>query len=220
MIRILVLLMFLPFAAGAQEFISTQGPLSDEDFYRVISCAAKPGEPCQKEIVKWNRGHARKLTVSLYRMDDGFPPQKAGELNAALDNAIQAINAAGARIKLVRVANGKPAKIRFYLMDQGYNTEISGTNIKELDGTKLGAAHTRIWWKGSKQILKSVLLFTNEISSRAIESIVLEQLTQSLGLMTNIENPYYQSRSIFAERNSTTKTLSGQDVTVLRRHYP
>lgn len=220
MMRLLVLLMFLPFAAGAQEFISTQGRLSDEDFYWVVTCAAQPSKPCQKEIIKWNRGHARNLTVSLYRMDAGFPPQKAGELSAALDQAIQAINAVGARIKLVRVANGKPAKIRIYLKDQGFNTVISGTNIKELDGTKMGAAYSRVWWHGSRQIRKSVLLFTNQIPSREVESIMLEQLTQSLGFMTNIENPYYRNRSIFAERNNTTKTLSGQDVMVLRRHYP
>ena len=38
--------------AAAQDFVDTNGPLSDEAFYRLVACAAPPNEECAKPFYK------------------------------------------------------------------------------------------------------------------------------------------------------------------------
>lgn len=56
---------------------------------------------------------------------------------------------------------------------------------------------------------------------RQYESIMLEEITQALGLITDIQNPYYRSRSILSQNaDNSLKTLGIQDTMSLIRHYP
>ena len=48
---------------------------------------------------------------------------------------------------------------------------------------------------------------------------MLEELTQSLGFLTDIRNPLYESHSVFSEDSNSVTRLGPQDVTVLRWHY-
>ena len=41
-----------------------------------------------------------------------------------------------------------------------------------------------------------------------------------MGLMTDIRNPYYETRSVFSEDSNTVQKLGVQDRMALRRHYP
>lgn len=60
------------------------------------------------------------------------------------------------------------------------------------------------------------------ISARArpaeVASLLLEEVVQGLGLMTDISGPAYR-QSIFAEDGNATTSLAGQDAMALRRHY-
>ena len=49
---------------------------------------------------------------------------------------------------------------------------------------------------------------------------MLEELTQSMGLMTDIRNPYYETRSVFSEDSNSVVKLGEQDREALRLHYP
>ena len=54
-----------------------------------------------------------------------------------------------------------------------------------------------------------------------MKSTVLEEVIQSLGLLTDIHNRYYHTRSIFSETGGGRVTkLRGQDAATLLYHYP
>jgi predicted RNA-binding protein Jag len=49
---------------------------------------------------------------------------------------------------------------------------------------------------------------------------MLEELFQTLGFIYDIENRYYEGRSILSQDSNATTTLIGQDRKALRRLYP
>ena len=53
-----------------------------------------------------------------------------------------------------------------------------------------------------------------------VYSGMLEELTQCMGLWTDIGGSFYQSRSIFSETSNSRTRLGEQDIMALRRHYP
>jgi hypothetical protein len=69
-------------------------------------------------------------------------------------------------------------------------------------------------------ILKAVIIFTTGLQKRAYESAMLEEITQGLGLLTDIGGAYYESRSIFSQSSNALTKLGKQDIMALGRHYP
>ena len=53
-----------------------------------------------------------------------------------------------------------------------------------------------------------------------VAPVVLEELTQAMGLMTDIRNPAYEGVSVFSEDSNAVLRLGAQDKEALRRHYP
>jgi hypothetical protein len=49
---------------------------------------------------------------------------------------------------------------------------------------------------------------------------VLEEISQSLGFLFDIENPDYENVSIYAQDSNTVLAISGQDAAVMRLYYP
>jgi hypothetical protein len=49
---------------------------------------------------------------------------------------------------------------------------------------------------------------------------MIEELSQAMGLMTDIRNPYYETQSVFSEDSNSVQKLGEQDREALRRHYP
>ncbi|MEH6644791.1 hypothetical protein [Sulfitobacter sp.] len=63
--------------------------------------------------------------------------------------------------------------------------------------------------------------FSSTMTMRQYESVMLKEITQALGLITDIQNPYYRSRSILSQNaDNSLKTLGAQDRVALIRHYP
>jgi hypothetical protein len=50
--------------------------------------------------------------------------------------------------------------------------------------------------------------------------VVLEELTQAMGLLTDIEGQAYADSSVFSETSNAVRRLSRQDRAALRLHYP
>lgn len=48
---------------------------------------------------------------------------------------------------------------------------------------------------------------------------MLEELTQAMGLMTDIRNPYYDETSVFSQDTNASTELGEQDIMALKRHY-
>lgn len=220
--RLLICLALLAGASGAtaaEDYIETTGPLSDEDFYRLVACAAPPGAPCGKKTVHWST--ARPLRVQLTRIDRAFLGGKQKRARAALTRAIRYINRTGAGISLTEVPEGAEADIRIYLVDTDGTTPITGTGIKGVDGTTVTGARVIVWSRSDSQLIqRAQIVFGTRLHIRHYESAMIEELTQALGLLTDIRNPDYLGKSVFSQDDNLSKDLGPQDVMALRRHYP
>lgn len=205
-------------AAAAQEFVEVEGPLTDDDFYRLVSCAAPPGEPCQKPVVHWPHFARTNLTVGITRVDPVFSADDVAAYAAALDDAIHQINGTGAGIKLRRT--GRYPDIAVLLLDMEEGTQILGSGIPGLDGVTIDAAWVHLWWNGNNDIRRGVIVFSDGLDGLVRRSTVLEEIYQSLGLLTDVESEWYTDRSIVSQQGTLRTSLGKQDIMALKRHYP
>lgn len=204
--------------ALAQDFIVTSGPLSDDAFYHLVACRAVPGAPCAEPLVRWSPENAQDLTVSLAPIPADYPKPLAKEMVRALDRAIAALNASGASLHLRRDAD--PGRIRLFLTPARDGEPISGTGISGIDGEIIGAGLTTIWWNDRGNLTRGVIVMAADLPMPEVYPVMLEELTQTMGLLTDIRNPHYNHLSVFSEDTNSVITLAPQDLMVLRRHYP
>lgn len=204
--------------ATAQDSVRTDGPLTDDVFYNLVACAAPAGQDCAVPAVRWPG--AEDLTVSLYQIDPGFPNDRKVALQKALYAAMEQINASDAALRLRFALAGETADITVHLLNISMGGVIDHTGLDPLDGTPLEAALVQLWWNRNLDLTRAAIVFPQDIEWRGMQSIVLEELTQSLGLRTDIDNPWYDTRSVFSERSNSVTTLGLQDMMALRRHYP
>jgi len=213
-----LVLAVLPLQAGAQEFIEAPGRLSDEDFYRAVACAAPPGGDCQKPFVRWDA--SRPIRVALRRIDDAFLGRPKLRAGAALERALQALNGTEAGFRLARVEPGEPAEIEIFFLDIARGQPIAGTGIEGVDGARLGGASTRVLFnRETGFITRAAVVFSATLETRAYESAMIEELTQAMGLMTDIKGPAYEGVSVLSQDSNVATALGLQDIMALRRHY-
>ena len=220
MLRRLILalpVMLAPAGVAAQEFVPVPGLISDEDFYRLVACAAPPGGGCAKPMIRWPETRRHPLRIGIAAIAPGFPGYKFDLVDRAIDTAIDQINATGADLVLMRVFEGA-LDVPFYLVETPQGGRIEGTSIAELDGADIAMARVALRSRGG-DIHAAAIAISQDIGRREIISVVLEELVQSLGLPTDIDGPAYD-RSIFSETTNSAVWLRGQDATALRRHYP
>ena len=92
--------------ASAQEFIAVPDMISDEDFYRLVACAAPPGGTCTKPLIRWPEARRQDLRIGIADVAPNFPGYKLDLVDRAIDTAIAEINATGAALRLRRVYEG------------------------------------------------------------------------------------------------------------------
>ena len=211
-------LIFCAGATAAQDSLPTSGPLSDDAFYNLVACAAPPGRDCTVPLVRWPG--AQDLTVSLFQVEQGFPDDRKVAVQKALYTAMEQINGSHAALRLRFAPTGEMADITVHLLNTTMGGVIDHTGLVPLDGTPLEAALVQLWWNGNLDLTRAAIVFPQDLEWTGLPSIVLEELTQSLGLRTDIENPWYETRSVFSETSNTVTTLGDQDLMALRRHYP
>lgn len=221
MVRIWVALvaMMLAPAAGAETLVRLNAPVSDAEFHRAVACAAKPGGPCRAELVRWGRRTRTDLRVALLPADPGYPAERSGLVVDALEAAIRQINGAGAGLKLRRVAPDMRPHILVTrsALKEGERTR-GVPNFP--DGDRIGVGRFQIWWNDDRVLQRAGILISSDINPNDIRSVMLEELVQSLGLWHDIEGAGYAGRSIFDENSNAIETLTGQDLAILRLHYP
>lgn len=203
--------------AESPDAITTQGRLSDSDFYHLATCGARPDGDCIGTYVRWRAG---TLTVALLDPEPGYNPDRARHLSRALDRAIAQINAAGANIRLKRRdARGTRAQIVVTptaLVAGEYTRNL--TNITP--GARMGVGYMSVYWSANKHITRAGIAIAADIAADEMDSVVLEELFQTLGFLHDIDNPDYEGVSILSETSNQTTTITGQDRKVLRMHYP
>jgi hypothetical protein len=209
-----------PAPAMAEDFVATSGQLSDDAFYRLVACAAPPDAPCAKPLLRWPV--TRPLRVQLAQIDRAFLGGKQNRARAALERALQFLNASGMGLQLTEVPKGaEDADIRIYFLDTDGSAPLANTGIEGADGLTVTGARVIVWSdRDSGTIRRATILFGTQLSIRHYESAMLEELTQSLGLLTDIRNPAYEETSVFSQDSNAAKRLGPQDIMALRRHYP
>lgn len=205
--------------AQAQEYIESDGPLSDQAFYRMIACAAPLNGDCQKPFVKWSDRKSQRLTVSVYRSDPQFPRPLGDAIDKGLTAAIGELNTVPNGPRLRRVADQSRADIRILLLDVAANSRLKDTQIDGLDGVQIQHAWVQIWWNENRAITRAAIVFSRDVQARFAASIMLEELTQSLGFITDLRNTHYEENSIFSEDSNALTTLAPQDIMAIQRHY-
>ncbi|MBL4626594.1 MAG: DUF2927 domain-containing protein [Roseicyclus sp.] len=215
----ILLLIALPASPGpsAQEYLAVPDVISDDAFYRLVACAAPPGGECSKPFIYWPQERRLALRVGIASTAETFPDYKFDLVDAAIDAAIGEINGAGAQLFLERVFEGE-MDVPLYLLDTPQGGVIAGTGVEELDGSDIAIGRVAIRSRGD-EIVAATIAISQDIRRREIASVILEELVQSLGLVTDIASPAYQF-SIFAENGNSMTRLRGQDASALRRHYP
>jgi len=212
----LALLAALPCFAQHTDGIASRGLLSDDDFYRLAACGAPVGGKCSGNFVSWPR---KKLTVALTPADKGFPAPLLPKLSRALDQAIAEINGAGANITLLRNDRRRAADI-IVTPSALRAGGLTHDTPRMPDGLSIGVGQMYIWWEDNKRITKGAILIAADIRKDEIQSVMLEELFQSMGFLFDIENPKYEGRSILAQYSNSTTQITGQDRMLLLRHYP
>ncbi|NAZ35596.1 DUF2927 domain-containing protein [Rubellimicrobium sp. CFH 75288] len=202
------------------DFLTTSGKLSDEDFYRLVSCRALPGGPCTVDPIRWAPEKADDIRVALLPAPLGYPQDLARRISVALDHAIAEINAAGAALRLRRVAGAAGADVTVRLSISRDGEPIEGTGVRGVDGQTIGAALVTVWWDEALRLTEAVIVMAADLPPPDVIPVVLEELTQAMGLMTDIRNPHYEGLSVFSEDSNAATRLGPQDRAALRRHYP
>ncbi|WP_224815619.1 DUF2927 domain-containing protein [Hasllibacter sp. MH4015] len=217
LLSLVLLALPAPRGGSAQEFLVVPDLVSDEAFYRMVACAAPPGGECGKPFIFWPEEQRLNLRVGIATSADSFPDYKLDLVDAAIDAAIDEINGAGAHLFLERVYEGE-MDIPLHLVEAPQGGVIEGTGVEELDGSSIAIGRVAIRSRGA-DIVAATIAISQDIRRREIASVVLEELVQSLGLVTDIASPAYED-SIFAENGNNMTRLRGQDAAALRRHYP
>ncbi|MEM6408344.1 MAG: DUF2927 domain-containing protein [Pseudomonadota bacterium] len=207
-------------ALPAADFVSAQGRMDDDSFYKLVACGAKPGGACREPIVRWAPRDAADLTIGITEVRTGFPEMKRPLAEDALRNAVDEINGAGAAVQMREVSAEDDPHITVHLWDQDEGEPIIGSDLSNMNGIELGQGFVHLWWDGRRNLTRGVILISRDVSPDGLKSIMLEEVTQSLGLLTDINNPWYDTRSIFSETSNYLTALQRQDKMVLQRHYP
>lgn len=180
-----------------------------------MACAAPSGEPCAKPFYRWEK---QEITLGIVTRDRAFLGGKLKRAEAAVVRAVQRLNGVGMGLRLVRTAQAPD--IAIHLLDVPRGAPIRAQAAPLLRGRTMANAITALDVKGSS-ILRADIGFSNTMTIRQYESVMLEEITQALGLITDIQNPYYQTRSILSQNaDNSLKTLGEQDRIALIRHYP
>lgn len=214
--RVAVCLALLSGPVQASDGVVSTGLLSNQDLYRAAACGAVPKGACKGPFVRWAK---QDLIVALSPIVAGVPKAVVRRVDRALDQAIETLNHAGAAVQIIRddaAAQPDVLVLRSRLKEGEATRNVAGMP----DGEIIGVGYMYLNWNAANQITKASILIAADIDPGDIRSVVLEELTQTLGLLYDIENPDYVGVSILSQDSNATTEILGQDRAILRLHYP
>lgn len=202
-------------SATAQDYVTSDGPLDDTAFYRLVACAAPPEQSCAKSFLRWDK---EQISVGIVHRSTAYLEGKMKRVDASVVRALQRLNDSGMGLRLTRATTAPD--IAIHLLDTARGDAITDSGAPMLDDLTLTNALTTLDVRGDT-ITRAWIAFSRDMSIRQYESVMLEEITQALGLLSDIRNPYYDSRSIFSQdADNSLKIPGAQDTIALRRHYP
>ena len=70
------------------------------------------------------------------------------------------------------------------------------------------------------EIIAAAIVVSTTLGIASYEGVILEELTQALGLMTDIKSSAYVGVSVLSQDGNRVTRLGAQDKTALKQHYP
>ena len=202
--------------ATAQEFVLTEGPLTDRDFYRAVACAAPPGGACRKPFLRWPAERRGALRVGVAGAAPVAPASRRAALSDALDAAIARVDAATAPgLRLVR--DDAAPDVAVHLVAAPPYAVIEGTGDTSLDGYRIELGRVALRATGGT-IGGGAIAVSMHLAGRTLRSVALEEVAQATGLVTDLAGPG-SAGSIFGEDRNDALALSDQDAMALARHH-
>jgi len=194
--------------------------LTDDQFYMLAACNAPVGKDCRAPYVRWPKNVAHALGLAVVISGSTHDAGKHARIQAAVAVAIAEINSAGSGVQFRLVPEGQ-AKMVLHIVTRdemrAYVKSSSSSSSRE-DSAAVG--YSTIWWNSHNWISNAEIRISDEILDRDIQSVVLEEIFQGLGFLTDIRGKDYAGRSILSETSNATVTIGGQDQMLLFRHYP
>lgn len=194
--------------------------LPDADFYRAVSCGAAPWGLCEYRKVRWPAAVANNLKVKVAATQKRFARRHGRAGQNALAKAIAEINATDAGVHLGRVDAHEDAQIEVWFSDLAVGDPIVIPGAMIPHGDIMEGARVYVTWSDAREIDHAIIVVSASLAPDEIASVMLEELTQSLGFLTDLEGRAYAQTSIFSESSNAVTRLRGQDRMAIRRHYP
>jgi hypothetical protein len=209
-----VLLSLLALPGQASDGVATEGKLSDKDFFRLATCGATPGGDCDGPVVRWAQ---TQITLALAAPSRHYPSTLAASASVALDRAINEINGAGGGIRITR--DDRLIEPDIIVSSRTFRRRANARHPRIPNGQP-SALIMWLWWDENAEITSASMLISEDIRETDLPSVVLEELYQCLGFLYDIENRYYEGRSILSQDSNDTTEIIGQDRMALRTLYP
>ncbi|KIT14260.1 hypothetical protein [Jannaschia aquimarina] len=206
-----VLIAVLPASAMAQEFVELPAGIDETAFYRAVACAAPPGGECGKPFLRWP---GRTVSFGLAQVA-GRNDARLAYYGSALDGALAQINALDLPLRVTR-EDRRPDVSVHIVATPPYHV-IDGTGLPELDGALLELGRVALTSRDG-EILRGAIAISAFAPEDEVASILLEEVVQATGLMTDLQGPGADG-SLFAEDGNDVVRLEGRDAMALRRHY-
>ena len=163
----------------------------------------------------------RPLRLWVAPLPQAYLGGKAKRAEAAITFAIKELNRSDAAISLARTDIKTAADIQLFFLDQARGEPIQGTGLSWVDGARLGGATTRMQANVAKgEILAAAIVVSTTLGIATYEGVILEELTQALGLMTDIKSSAYVGASVLSQDGNRVTRLGAQDKIALKQHYP
>jgi hypothetical protein len=201
--------------APPSDGVAAAGLLADAEFYRLATCGAPPGEACRAAALRWTKP---RLTLTVAPGIDPASPGFHSRLVRAARHAVAEVNGVGAGIA-IDFAPAGPADITILP-----TALTEGTVLTETPGFSgagiMGVGYMTVWSDNADRITEAVILISTSITEADLTSVMLEEVTQSLGFLFDVDGSAYEGVSILSQTSNATTRLTGQDARLLRLHYP
>lgn len=201
--------------APVSDGVPVSGRLPDAAFYRLATCGAPLDGACRAAVLRWTKP---RLTLTVAPGPDPVPTGFEARLVRAARHAIGEVNGVGAGIAIDLVPTG-PADITIYPTALAEGTVLTETPRFSGPGV-MGVGYMTVWSDAEDRITEAVILISTAISDGDLTSVMLEEVTQSLGFLFDVEGAAYEGVSILSQTSNATTRLTGQDAMLIRRHYP